>query len=101
MMISDPGSQLMGASRELAEWRRGWDMNQLTRFGAERGLELTFVEYLGDLVAADWRLQTGEVQTGWLQNWRLQIWWLQFFFKGLPKTLNDPMTKHFISKETK
>ena len=64
-------------------------------------MELTFVEYLGDLVAADWRLQTGEVQTGWLQNWRLQIWWLQFFFKGLPKTLNDPMTKYFISKETK
>ena len=39
MMISDPGSQLMGASRELADWRRGWDMEQLTRFGAERGLE--------------------------------------------------------------
>ena len=39
MIISDPGSQLMGASRELAEWRRGWNMEQLRRFGAERGLE--------------------------------------------------------------
>ena len=29
----------MGASRELAEWRRGWNMEQLRRFGAERGLE--------------------------------------------------------------
>ena len=39
MIISDPGTQLLGASRELAKWRRGWDMEQLRRFGAERGLE--------------------------------------------------------------
>ena len=39
IMFSDPGSQLMGASRELSEWRRGWDMDQLERFGASRGLE--------------------------------------------------------------
>ena len=39
IMFSDPGSQLMGASRELREWRKGWDMDQLERFGASRGLE--------------------------------------------------------------
>ena len=39
IIISDPGSQLMGASRELAKWRQGWDTEQLERFGAERGLE--------------------------------------------------------------
>ena len=39
MIISDPGSQLMGASRELTEWRKEWDMEQLARFGASKGLE--------------------------------------------------------------
>jgi hypothetical protein len=39
MIISDPGSQLVGASAELIEWRKGWDFEQLTRFGASRGLE--------------------------------------------------------------
>ena len=39
MIISDPGSQLVAASKELSEWRNGWDMNQLLSFGASRGLE--------------------------------------------------------------
>ena len=39
MIISDPGSQLVGASRELADWRKGWNMGDLTRFGADKGLE--------------------------------------------------------------
>ena len=39
MLISDPGSQLVAASRELTEWRNGWDMDYLIRFGASRGLE--------------------------------------------------------------
>ena len=38
-MISDPGSQLVGASRKLGVWRHGWDMDQLTRFGSSKGLE--------------------------------------------------------------
>ena len=38
-MISDPGTQLVGASKELSDWRHGWNMDQLIRFGAERGLE--------------------------------------------------------------
>ena len=33
MIISDPGSQLVGASRELSEWRKGWNQDQLVRFG--------------------------------------------------------------------
>ena len=39
MIVSDPGSQLMGASREFIEWRKGWDIEQLERFGATKGLE--------------------------------------------------------------
>ena len=39
LIISDPGSNLVGAAREMAEWRAGWDLDTLTRFGAERGLE--------------------------------------------------------------
>ena len=39
MIISDPGSQLVAASKELSEWRNGWDMDQLLSFGASRGLE--------------------------------------------------------------
>ena len=39
MIVSDPGSQLMGASRELSDWRKGWDIEQLERFGASKGLE--------------------------------------------------------------
>ena len=38
-IISDPGTQLVGASKDLIDWRRGWNEDQLTRFGAERGLE--------------------------------------------------------------
>ena len=39
LIISDPGSQLVSASSELSIWRKGWDMDQLVRFGAKRGLE--------------------------------------------------------------
>ena len=39
IIISDPGTQLVGASKELSEWRKGWDMDQLTRFGAAKGLD--------------------------------------------------------------
>ena len=38
-IISDPGTQLVGASKELSEWRHGWNDDQLVRFGAERSLE--------------------------------------------------------------
>ena len=39
MIVSDPGSQLVGASKELLSWRKGWDMEMLTRFGARESLE--------------------------------------------------------------
>ena len=59
-------------------------------------MELTCVDYPGDLVTADWRA------VDWVAaKLGLQTWCLQLFFKGLTKTLNDPMTKDFISKETK
>ena len=43
VIFSDPGTQLKGASKELAAWRKDWDMDKLVRFGAERGLEWRFV----------------------------------------------------------
>ena len=42
-IISDPGSQLVRASKELTEWRQGWDQNQLIRFGASKGLDWKFI----------------------------------------------------------
>ena len=43
MIISDPGTQLVGASNELRVWRQGWDQGQLVRFGAEKSLDWKFV----------------------------------------------------------
>ena len=39
LIVSDPGSQLVGASKELLSWRKGWDMELLTRFGAKNSIE--------------------------------------------------------------
>ena len=43
VIISDCGLQLQGASKELSDWRRNWDVDQLKRFGAERSLEWRFI----------------------------------------------------------
>ena len=43
LIISDPGSQLVAASKELTRWRNGWSLDQLERFGAKRGLEWRFI----------------------------------------------------------
>ena len=43
VIISDPGSQLVAASKELVDWRSGWNMEQLKRFGASHGLEWTLI----------------------------------------------------------
>ena len=43
LIISDPGSQLKGACKELSSWRKGWDVSTLKRFGAEKGLDWQFV----------------------------------------------------------
>ena len=42
-IISDPGTQLVGASRELAEWRKGWNTDELVRFGSTKNLQWDFV----------------------------------------------------------
>ena len=38
-IISDPGTNLIGAANELKLWREGWDLDMLTRFGCEKGIE--------------------------------------------------------------
>ena len=43
LIISDPGSQLKGAHREITEWRNGWSRDKLVRFGANKGLTWTFI----------------------------------------------------------
>ena len=42
-IISDPGSQLQGASKELLQWRKGWDQDKLIRYGAEKSLQWKFI----------------------------------------------------------
>ena len=42
LIVSDPGTQLVGANNELKEVRRGWDQDELIRFGAKNGLEWRF-----------------------------------------------------------
>ena len=42
-IVSDPGSQLVGASRELSDWRKGWDEEELIKFGATKNLQWDFI----------------------------------------------------------
>ena len=51
MIYSDPGTQLVGASRELKEWRQGWKQEELIAFGSERQLEWVFIV---KLTAPEW-----------------------------------------------
>ena len=43
MITSDPGSQLIGASKELSEWRRGWSKAELASYGAKEGFQWNFI----------------------------------------------------------
>ena len=43
LIISDPGTQLVGAAKELDEVRKGWSVEELIRFGAERSVEWTTI----------------------------------------------------------
>ena len=43
LIYSDPGTQLVGASRELREWRNGWSQEELVSFGSEKQLEWIFI----------------------------------------------------------
>ena len=42
MIVSDPGTQLKGAARELKQVREGWSEEELVKFGAKTGLEWRF-----------------------------------------------------------
>ena len=39
MIITDPGTNFIGAANELHNWRQSWDQNTLTRYGAKNALE--------------------------------------------------------------
>ena len=43
LMISDNGTQLVGAERELREMIQGWNKQELKEFSAEKGMEWKFV----------------------------------------------------------
>ena len=43
LMISDNGTQLVGAERELREMVRGWNEQELKEFSAEKGIEWKFI----------------------------------------------------------
>ena len=40
---TDPGSQLMCAAKELSAWRKNWDLEELIRFGTDKGLTWNFI----------------------------------------------------------
>jgi len=42
LVISDPGTQLRGAARELKEYRQGWSESELVQHGSEHGIEWQF-----------------------------------------------------------
>ena len=42
-IISDPGSQLVCAAKELSALRKHWDLEELIRFGADKGLTWNFI----------------------------------------------------------
>ena len=42
-LISDPGTQLLGAAKKLKEVREGWDKAELVRFCANHGIKWKFV----------------------------------------------------------
>ena len=43
LMISDNGTQLVGAERELREMIQGWDKKELKEYSAEKGMEWRFI----------------------------------------------------------
>ena len=42
-IVSDRGTNLISASKELKEWRKGWNESDLVKFGAKQGIEWNFV----------------------------------------------------------
>ena len=42
-MVSDPGTQLVAADKELKNWRKGWNEEELKSFGAKEGLAWSFI----------------------------------------------------------
>ena len=42
-IISDAGSQLRAADKEIKNWRLGWNNNELIKFGFDNGLEWKFI----------------------------------------------------------
>ena len=43
LIVSDPGTQLVGCAKEIKSWRSGWNTDLLLRFGADKGLEWRFI----------------------------------------------------------
>jgi len=43
MIICNPGTNLVRASNLFAEWRKGWEQENLMQFGAKKGLEFQFI----------------------------------------------------------
>ena len=42
-IISDAGSQLRAADKEMQSWRYGWEKNELVKFGSDIGLDWKFI----------------------------------------------------------
>ena len=42
-IVSDPGSQLIGADKEMKQWRKGWSEVELVEFGSKNGIDWHFI----------------------------------------------------------
>ena len=78
LIISDPGSQLKGASKELISWRKSWSEEELIRFGADKSLEWMFI-------MPDAQHQNGSVEI------------MVKFVKGIKKSFLQSMGKQILS----
>ena len=41
--MNSPGHPSSGASKDILDWRNGWDEDELIKFGATNNLEWTFI----------------------------------------------------------
>ena len=89
-MISDNGTQFVGAEKELKEMVNGWKLAELREFCAEKGMKWRFTtpkspspQQMRRSVGED--MQEGVTESYWESNaftvlnythicWKLQIW---------------------------
>ena len=78
VIVSDPGSQLIGADNEMKSWRKGWSEVELAEFGSKNGIEWQFI-------SANSQHQNGGAEI------------MVKLIKGTMKALMEQLGKHVLS----